>query len=437
MDNAPPPVSVERSSDDWSPFQNWLEFELVDFLFRQAKMPTKKIDTLLEIWAMLLLALCGEPLFTNQKDLYHVINSTSVGEVKWESFVVCNMAPWMLDIIHNVLAHADLIGQIDYIPYWEYDSTNNQRCWEDFMSGAWVWNEADRIISEDPTTAGVTLIPIILSTTGQTNYYPLYLSIRNVCNTVHHAHCSAVVLIGFLAMPKKIILCGNKYYWCVIDALAAYTAHYEEQVLLSCIIWNWCPKCLAHQESLDDDVLHCHHEHADAMIEEFDFCKLWDTYGIVGNIVPFTNDFPHADIYGMLSPDILHQIVKGGFKDHLVGWVKHYLIHIHGKTQAERVLDEINQHNNSKGLMKLPSQVYIAAIEAFLEFCYLVHWNIITQQTLVEIDDALRCFHLYCKVFWNAGVVDTISLPWQHAMKHYYHLICQFSVGQKFWEACD
>ncbi|KIN97263.1 hypothetical protein M404DRAFT_161017 [Pisolithus tinctorius Marx 270] len=59
-------------------------------------------------------------------------------------------------------------------------------------------------------TAGVTLIPIILGSdktmvsvaTGQTDYYPLYLSIRNVCNTICCAHCSVVVLIGFLAMPK-------------------------------------------------------------------------------------------------------------------------------------------------------------------------------------------------------------------------------------------
>ncbi|KIN99025.1 hypothetical protein M404DRAFT_68697, partial [Pisolithus tinctorius Marx 270] len=82
--------------------------------------------------------------------------------------------------------------------------------------------------------------------------------------------------------------------------------------------------------------------HADTVIKEFDFHKLWDTYGIVGDIVPFTNDFLCADIYGMLSPDILHQLIKGGFKDHLVDWVKCYLIHVHGKTQAEKVLDKID-----------------------------------------------------------------------------------------------
>lgn len=40
---------------------------------------------------------------------------------------------------------------------------------------------------------------------------------------------------------------------------------------------------------------------------------------------PFTNDFPRADISELLAPDLLHQIIKGTFKDHLVTWVNDYL----------------------------------------------------------------------------------------------------------------
>ena len=45
----------------------------------------------------------------------------------------------------------------------------------------------------------------------------------------------------------------------------------------------------------------------------------------------------------MLSPDILHQLIKGGFKDHLVEWVEKYLIRIHTKAGAEKILDEIDR----------------------------------------------------------------------------------------------
>jgi hypothetical protein len=36
---------------------------------------------------------------------------------------------------------------------------------------------------------------------------------------------------------------------------------------------------------------------------------------------PFTHSFPRADIHELLSPDLLHQVIKGIFKDHLVQWV--------------------------------------------------------------------------------------------------------------------
>ena len=40
---------------------------------------------------------------------------------------------------------------------------------------------------------------------------------------------------------------------------------------------------------------------------------------------PFTSCFPQADINELLSPHILHQLVKGTFKDHLVTWMTSYI----------------------------------------------------------------------------------------------------------------
>jgi hypothetical protein len=55
-------------------------------------------------------------------------------------------------------------------------------------------------------------VPVILGSdkmtvsvaTGHTEYYPLYISNGNVHNNVCHAHCNAVTLLAFLAIPKSL-----------------------------------------------------------------------------------------------------------------------------------------------------------------------------------------------------------------------------------------
>ncbi|KAH0827335.1 hypothetical protein J3R83DRAFT_3963 [Lanmaoa asiatica] len=83
-------------------------------------------------------------------------------------------------------------------------------------------------------------------------------------------------------------------------------------------------------------------------------------------------------------------------------------------------------------------KVYIAAIEgyvpcdivktfrAFLEFCYLVRKDVILEANLDIIDDTLSRFHHYREVFKTSGVVNTFSLPRQHSLTHYNHLIWQY-----------
>ena len=168
-------------------------------------MPAKQINTLLEIWAASLLGLGGDPLFTNHTDLYCVIDSMSVGAVKWENFKITYKrkrdgedgpdeqdevieltgqggqdgqddqdepeAPWMFNIydvwyrdprqvIHNLLGRTDIKGEMDFVPYREFDATNDQRHWEDFMSGDWAWEEV-------VCTGFISIIPTNLVLLGQ------------------------------------------------------------------------------------------------------------------------------------------------------------------------------------------------------------------------------------------------------------------------------
>ena len=58
---------------------------------------------------------------------------------------------------------------------------------------------------------------------------------------------------------------------------------------------------------------------------------------------PFTHSFPRADIHELLAPDLLHQVIKGIFKDHLVTWVGLYLERHWGKTVAHDIMGDIDR----------------------------------------------------------------------------------------------
>ncbi|KAG6895327.1 hypothetical protein C0992_001921 [Termitomyces sp. T32_za158] len=174
---------------------------------------------------------------------------------------------------------------------------------------------------------------------------------------------------------------------------------------------------------------------------------------------PFTHYFPRADIHELLSPDLLHQIIKGVFKDHLVTWVNEYLELSHGKAGAAKILADIDRRiaaapsfpglrrfpegrgykqwtgDDSKALMKVylpavqgyvPPQM-IRTLAAFMEFCYLVCKTNLDEDDLAILDEVLERFHRERVVFEHEGVhPDGFSLPHQHSMVHYWHLIQEF-----------
>jgi hypothetical protein len=70
----------------------------------------------------------------------------------------------------------------------------------------------------------------------------------------------------------------------------------------------------------------------------------------------------------------------------------------------------------------------VKCVSAFLDFCYIARRNAITSDALDELESALARFHFHREAFvGTAGVNgDQISLPRQHALKHYLRSIRLF-----------
>ncbi|KAF8206854.1 hypothetical protein K438DRAFT_1534736, partial [Mycena galopus ATCC 62051] len=193
----------------------------------------------------------------------------------------------------------------------------------------------------------------------------------------------------------------------------------------------------------------------DVLMEGFTLKQLWDDFGIVGDLIPFTTHFPRADIHELISMDLLHQVIKGTFKDHVVEWVKSYIHAAHDKAEADCILAEPAvltppfpglRHfhvgcrykqwngNDPKGLIKVylpaiaghvPAEV-VQTVADITEFCHLVQRSIIGKDVLDAIDVTVTDFHRHHEVFRETVRPEGFSLPHQHSIVHYRPLIQMF-----------
>ncbi|KAJ6524384.1 hypothetical protein DFH09DRAFT_1286341 [Mycena vulgaris] len=512
-EGTPPPPRTAAPPSDWTPYDDAVQFKLADFLFHKVQMSSKNIDHLLELWALSAMKNEASGPFQNYQQLYETIDSTKLGDAPWQCFqteplAVGEDAPewarrsyeiWYRDpetVVANMLENPDFDGAFDTAPYVHLDSDGKRR-WHDFMSANFAWRHSDRIYEDDPTTEGAMYTPLFFGSdkttvsvaTGDVEYHPAYISLGNLHNTMRRGHRNGVLPFAFLAIPKSdrkydndpqfrtfkkqlyhasfaailatlkpgmttpvVRRCPDGHFRRSIIDFGPFIADYPEQVMLAGIVQNWCAKCTALSTDLDGEIKGRRtHDLTETLLQEFDSDILWDEYGIDEDIVPFTQDFPRADIHEMISSDLLHQVIKGTFKDHLVTWVGEYLYLTHTKAVADGIMDEIDRRiaavpafpclrrfkqgrrfkqwtgDDSKALMKvylpaikglLPPEI-VEALSAFLDFCYLVRRADFDEDTLTAIDNAVSTFHARREVFKTLEVRDTFSLPRQHSMTHY------------------
>ena len=189
---------------------------------------------------------------------------------------------------------------------------------------------------------------------------------------------------------------------------------YSEQVLTTCIPTGQCPTCKKPHNELGEfnpnevselrdlsNILGALYFFND---NPGDFLKTCKEAGIKPVIDPFRKELPYANIYWLITPNILHQLYQGVLK-HLVEWVK----------QSCGVVEVGQEHDQISRILLglvidcpqpggLSNVRLVRAVRALLDFVFLAQYPIHTNETLILLNDALERFHDNKNIFIDLGI---------------------------------
>ncbi|KAG1837672.1 hypothetical protein F4604DRAFT_1885673 [Suillus subluteus] len=377
------------------------------------------------------------------------------------------------------------------------DPAGEHRVIDEMWTADW-WGEKQKALPD-----GATIAPIILASDktslsqfqGDKSAWPVYMSIGNIAKAKRHqVSARATVLIGYLPAGKldcftpdarslaryrlfhhcmSLLLyplivarnngvdmvCADSWIRCVYPILVTYIADFPEQCLVACCKENRCPKCLvgANERGEGLDSVMRDPESTKNILErrkngqhplEFKENGLHAVYK------PFWADMPHADIFMAFTPDLLHQIHKGVFKDHLVKWCVNIIREEEVDTRFKAIPDYPGLRHFKKGISTVkqwtgsehkemqqvfvglltgavPSRVLVVA-RSILDFLYYAVLQIHTVESLEGLQTALAGFHANKDVLKELAIREHFNIPKLHQLTHYVQSISLFSAADGF-----
>ncbi|KAG8778625.1 hypothetical protein FRC12_024886 [Ceratobasidium sp. 428] len=270
----------------------------------------------------------------------------------------------IIDIIIQLLSDPRFIPHTRFAPEKHYDSeTRQNRVYGEMWSGRWWWRMQNIIGPYG------TVVPIIISTdktkltvfSGNQKAWPVYISIGNISKDIRRCPSErATLLLGYIPVsnlgnisnererseagwqlfhtcmesilePLKTIsrtgidvLCADGGVRRVFPILAAYIADFPEQAMVACIRESCCPICWIPKGERKNLLLRYPLRDRCRTLDALD--DHWNGYSHTIKILgicptrPFWIDLPYVDISTCLAPDLLHQLDKGVFGDHIIRW---------------------------------------------------------------------------------------------------------------------
>ncbi|KAJ3557813.1 hypothetical protein NM688_g1264 [Phlebia brevispora] len=348
----------------------------------------------------------------------------------------------------------------------------------------WWWEIQEEL------PAGATVAPVILASDktklslfrGNQVAWPVYLSIGNISKeTRRQVLARATILVGYVPASKLECFteanhslagyhlfhhCMEKILHSLIDAetegidmvctdgcvrkvfpiLAAYMADHSEQCLVVNVKENFCPKGTVDPDE-HGEPSECLLRNVEKMLEVLDLHQkghspeLFEKTGMRPVYEPFWRDLPHCDIFLCITPDVLHQLHKGVFKDHLMSWCASLVgakeldrqfkavPNLPGLRHFKNGISHVSQWTGTehKEMQKVIvallagaiDPVVLKVVQAVVDFIYYAQFHRHTTDTLEAMTNALQMFHDHKKVFVKLGICEHFNIPKLHLMVHY------------------
>ncbi|KIK21722.1 hypothetical protein PISMIDRAFT_82263, partial [Pisolithus microcarpus 441] len=498
-------VETAENESMWAPFRTEGEWELARFLMKnvgQTKMDEfLKLDIIrdrthtIDVWdsgvsfenarpfLKYVDKLCTGPAWTCEMvDMCGDIVGED-GILKHELLELWRRDP--VECVQDLMGNPAFRNAMSYVPERAYTDANGEnRIYDEMWTGNWWWDVQTKL------PEGAVVAPVILSSdktslsqfSGDKKAWPVYLTIGNISKDVRRqVSAHAIVLIGYLPVSKlecfqkktrslagyrlfhhsmslllrpladagrhgRDMVCADGYLRRVHPILAAYIADFPEQCLVACNKESRCPRCLVESNKCGDLEDWVSRSMADTLktlnrMRKNKRSRKFDAEGLRTVFDPFWKDLPFTNIFACLTPDILHQLHKGIFHDHLVQWCMSIvgekeidtrfqaMTHYPALRRFKKGISSVSQwtgyeHKEMQrvfvGLLAgaVDDQILVVA-RSLLDFIYYAQLQRHTDTTLAAMDESLKTFHDHKDVLIELEVHEDFNVPKIHSLQHY------------------